>query len=104
MWPRKKPKNFKIETPFNRNIAYVECKNMCDDSNNRGIWNHPKICQELSERHVWNARYQGTTKEHTHTKNCVHTLESTNLQTQKHLLYEITLHVNFTVNQEQLYH
>jgi hypothetical protein len=57
MWSRKKPKNFKIETPFKRNRAYLECKNMRDDSNNRANWDHPKICQELYIRHVWNARY-----------------------------------------------
>jgi hypothetical protein len=33
----------------------------------------PKICQELSERHVLNARFQRTTKEHTHTQHRAHT-------------------------------
>ena len=34
--------NNKIQRPYNRNTAHVECKNKGDTSNNRGNWDYFK--------------------------------------------------------------
>jgi len=42
--------------PYNRNTAYVKCKNESDSSNNRGKWNHLKITQTIPEQHTKKAQ------------------------------------------------
>jgi hypothetical protein len=36
-------KSLKIQRPYNRNTAHVECKHKSGTSNNRSNWNHLKI-------------------------------------------------------------
>jgi hypothetical protein len=73
MCSRKKPKRFIIQIPYSRNRAYVECKNKCDASNNRGNWNNLKIFQKISEQHNGKAQHRGIKKKTT--GHCAHISE-----------------------------
>ena len=43
----------KIQRPYNRNTAHVECKNKGDDaSNSRGDWDYYKVTQKIREQHT----------------------------------------------------
>jgi len=44
-------KILKIQRPYNRNRAHVECKNKGDSSNNRGDWDCFRVIQKIREQH-----------------------------------------------------
>ena len=47
----------KIQGPYNRNSAHVECERKSDTGNNRGDWNHLNTIQTEPEQHTAKARH-----------------------------------------------
>ena len=82
---RESREDSKILRPHNRNTAHVECKNICDTSNNRDNLNHLKTIQKITEQHTGKERNQGTT-ENSHTGHGTRTnIKLQNIQHGKYL-------------------
>ena len=50
------PGDFKIQRPYIRNSAHVECESKSDTVNNRGDWNHFNITHIIPQQHTRKAR------------------------------------------------
>jgi hypothetical protein len=76
--------DFKIQRPYNRNTAHVECKSKGDTGNNWSEWDHFKITQNIPEQYTRKPSRKGTT-ENSHIGHCTHISESVKLKTQESL-------------------
>jgi hypothetical protein len=72
---KKESEKFKVDRPYNRNVANVEFINKSNTSNNTGNWNH-QIIQKVPELHIGIARRKESTG-NILTGHCEHTAEST---------------------------
>ena len=76
--PERSWKDSKIQRPYKRNTAVVECINKSDTNNNRGNWINFKIIRKFPEQRTGNLWSQ-VTGENSHIGHCTHASESANV-------------------------